>query len=152
MITSAGKYCRTSWHPKAGWRNVFLMLHHSSTTGTQELTLPRKCLGLGSTSSQPHTNSLGITHRGACRCWASCHPQDPILPSSHSPASSSLQPLCSTKQPSYTGLVNGYEGAPPGLPQLITRSTLHPSPHLSTLRPHSLTAVEASPRHTVRLC
>lgn len=28
----------------------------------------------------------------------------------------------------------------------------HPSPHLSTLRPHSWTAVEASPRHTVGLC
>lgn len=111
------------------------MLHHSSITGTQELPLPRKCLGWGATPSQPHLPSLGIKHRGACRCWASCHPQDPLLPHSHSPVSSSLQPLCGTKQPSYTELVNGCEAAPPVFPQLIPHSTFPPKP--TAIHPHA---------------
>lgn len=104
---------------------MFLRLLHSRYPGTP---LPRKCLQLGATCFQPGTPSLGITHRGACRCWASCHPQDPLLPDSHSPVSSSLQPLCSTNQPSCTGLMKGCEAEPPVLLQLVPCSTSPPKP------------------------
>lgn len=104
---------------------MFLRLLHNRYPGTP---LPRKCLQLGATCFQPGTPSLGITHRGASRCWASCHPQDPLLPDSHSPVSSSLQPLCSTNQPSCTGLMKGCEAEPPVLLQLVPCSTSPPKP------------------------
>lgn len=130
VTTSAGRYCRTSWHPSG----VGEMCSSSSITapspGTQDLPLQRQCLGLGATSFQPHIPSLP---------WAS-HPKQeppadarlhtilrtPFLPSSHSPASSpsaSLQPLSSNNQPSYAVLRNGCKAAPP----VFLRHLSHPA-------------------------